>query len=115
VLLRKSQVAEVIGPRLLVRMLKAKWLTPDPSSTGSAIFFDSYAVHLAMRRLQHGEGATTLSGNTRPRPGLRRNAETDELEITLSPKDFAQPKRERPLDLPGLDIDALRAELDNLP
>ena len=113
-LLRKSQVAEVIGPRLLDRMLKANWLTPDPSSSGNGIFFDSYAVHLAMRRLQHGEGATVLSGNTRPRPGLRRNRQSGELEISLSPEDFAQPKRERPLEFPGLDMDALRAELDNL-
>jgi hypothetical protein len=45
---------------------------------------------------------------------LRRNRQSGELEISLSPEDFAQPKRERPLEFPGLDMDALRAELDNL-
>jgi hypothetical protein len=59
-MLRKAQIAKVVGRRLLQRILEVGWLAPTQSDE-RGIFFDPRSVHRARSRVQN-EGLR-LNGN----------------------------------------------------
>jgi hypothetical protein len=50
-MLRQAELWRVLGRRLTERLLRAGWIEPVRAN-GSGIFYDQYAVHRALLRVQ---------------------------------------------------------------